>query len=388
MLTKTFKAESTIKTLQLVQQELGADAIVISMREVPLGPAWNPWKKASVEIVAASSTALTPETQKTSQPAAPVPENKNEPEVMPEIEWEIPAQKKPIALPPKLKLKLDSAPPPAVAAPPLKVKPSAPASLKTIRSQLISQGVDHTFIEGLITVALETLSPGTLADLEKSKKPIAELLGAQLRIQQGAGKYFSSDVVCLVGASGSGKTSAVAKLALFFSQNFKKKITWVCADTVGIGAIAEARAYADALGFRLVLVYTPEDIKQALQNSADTDLFLVDTPGYNPCSENQMTELGALLSEIPKRSIYLVVSAATKEEDLLQSSASLGIFDLDGLIVTKLDETHTFGNVYNFARKNQIPLAYFTSGKETARHLEVADPARLVSALFGKDWSQ
>jgi flagellar biosynthesis protein FlhF len=260
--------------------------------------------------------------------------------------------------------------------------------LKKIREQLAYQGVDEMLIDGLVNVALESLSPATLADFETCKKSIAQLLGAELRVQQGAGKYFSSNVVCFIGSSGSGKTSSIAKLALFFSQNLKKKITWVCADTVRMGAIAEARAYTDALGFNLQLVYTPHDLKGILQNSGETDLFLVDTPGYNPCNENQMIELGTLLSEIPKRSTYLVVPATTKETDLLQASASLGIFNLDGLIVTKLDETHTFGNVYNFARKNQVPLGYFTTGKETSRHLEVVDPSRLVSALFGKEWNK
>jgi flagellar biosynthesis protein FlhF len=405
MVTKTFKAESTIQTLQLVQQELGADAIVISMREVPLGPSWNPWKKTSVEIVAASSDFM-PELQKSQPISKPIisstsdlhlAENKND-EVMPEIEWVIGSEKKPVQRPPKLNLKLDPIPASSSApkaATPQKAEPKLtaddkylPPSLKKIREQLVNQGVDDKLIDGLVNVALETLSPGTLADVENCRKSIAQLLGAELRVQQGAGKYFSSNVVCLIGTSGSGKTSTIAKLALFFSQNLKKKVTWVCADTVRMGAIAEARAYTDALGFKLELVYTPEDIKRILQDSEDTDLFLVDTPGYNSCSESQMIELGTLLSEIPKRSTYLVVPATTKEIDLFQSSASLGIFNLDGLIVTKLDETHTFGNVYNFARKNQIPLGYFTTGKEASRHLEVVDPSRLVSALFGKEWNK
>jgi len=409
MVTKTFKAESTIQTLKLVQQELGADAIVISMREVPLGPSWNPWKKSSVEIVAASSD-LMPEMQKSQsaqKPAASAasglrPSENNTDvetaEVRPDIEWVVAPEKKPAQQPPKLNLKLNPLPAP-LSAPVVVAHPKAqskltvdekslPPSLKKIREQLADQGVDEMLIDGLVNVALESLSPGTLADFETCKKSIAQLLGAELRVQQGAGKYFSSNVVCFIGASGSGKTSSIAKLALFFSQNLKKKITWVCADTVRMGAIAEARAYTDALGFNLQLVYTPEDLKGILQNSGDTDLFLVDTPGYNPCNENQMIELGTLLSEIPKRSTYLVVPATTKETDLLQASASLGIFNLDGLIVTKLDETHTFGNVYNFARKNQVPLGYFTTGKETSRHLEVVDPSRLVSALFGKEWNK
>ncbi len=409
MITKTFKSDSTIKTLQLVQEELGPDAIVISMREVPFGPAWNPWKKKSVEIVAASTTP-TP-SQPLSKPAAPSTPStpvvnsavKNigveTAEEMPEIEWVVEPEKKTAAKrPAKLKLNLDpfnaSPPVPAAANPPKNIKKPLtdakylPASLKKIHQQLSNQGVDSVLVDGLIGVALETLSSTILDDFESAKKYVAQLLGAELRVQQGAGRYVSSNVVCLVGASGSGKTSTIAKLALFFSQNLNKNIIWVCADTVKMGSIAEARAYTDAMGFKLELVYTPEDMKEILGNPQPNDLFLVDTPSYNPCNESQVTELGKLLAEIPKRCTYLVAPATTKEMDLIQSEASLGIFSLDGLIITKLDETHTFGSVYNFVRKNQVPLGYYTTGKETSRHLEVVDPARLVSALFGKEWNK
>jgi flagellar biosynthesis protein FlhF len=165
-----------------------------------------------------------------------------------------------------------------------------------------------------------------------------------------------------------------------------KTVTWVCADTIRSGAVAEARAYTDALGFTLKLVYVPEDLKALLLNAGPNELFLVDTPGYNPCSENQMIELGALLAEMPRRCTYLIVPATTKESDLFQLSASLGF--MDGTIITKLDETHAFGSVYNFARKNQLPLSYFTTGRDVSLNLEVADPIRLASALFGKEWSK
>ncbi len=104
MNTKTFKADSTIQTLQLVQNELGADAIVVSMREVPVGPLWNPWKKSAVEVVAASlaeaSGSMNPRPVSQPSPIDFVEER-------PEIEWEIPATKKPVKLPPPLKLNLN-----------------------------------------------------------------------------------------------------------------------------------------------------------------------------------------------------------------------------------------------------------------------------------------
>ncbi len=390
MQTKTFKADSTIQTLQLVQEELGSDAIVVSMREVPVGPLWNPWKKSAVEVVAAS-LAEAAGTQN------PRPAQMDFVEERPEIEWEIPATKKPLKLPPPLKLNLNPlAPQSAPRVDSVRMTESAaptndrysPPALKKIQGQLIQQGVENSLIEGLLDLALETLSPSTLADVEACKRSVIQLMGAELRVQKGAGAFVSNNVVCVIGASGSGKTSVIAKLAMFFRQNLNKSVVWVCADTVRMGAIAEAKTYTDALGLDLRLVYTPQDLKEVLNAPQANEIFLVDTPGYNPCNEKQMIELGALLSEMPGRCTYLVAPATTQEADLFQLSASLGVFNLDGLIVTKLDETYTFGGLYNFTRRNQIPLGYFTSGRETSRHLEVADPARLVSALFGKEWNK
>jgi len=391
MVTKTFKADSTLQTLKLVQNELGADAIVVSMREVPDGPVWNPWKKSAVEVVAASLAEAT-----ASQPSRTASLDVEE-EERPEIEWDIPATKKPVKLPPPLKMNLNPiAPRTAPTVDSIRMtEPAAPTndryippSLKKIQQQLIQQGVENSLIDGLMNLALETLSPGTLADADACKRSIIQLMGAELRVQKGAGSFVSTNVVAVVGASGSGKTSVVAKLALFFRQGLHKSVTWVCADTVRTGAIAEAKAYTDALGLELKLIYTPQDLKELLNGAQASDLFMVDTPGFNPCNEKQMIELGGLLSEMSGRCTYLVAPATTKEADLFQLSASLGVFNLDGLIITKLDETYTFGGLYNFARRSNTPLAYFTTGRETARHLETADPSRLVSALFGKEWNR
>jgi len=409
MITKTYKSETMIEALQMAQTELGADAIVVSMREISMGPSWNPWKKVGVEIVAASQGEVSQAQSRKPAPNADVSHaailqpaaNKSGVEFkeeMPEIEWVTTPEKKSAKLPPKIKLNLQSTsakPSPTLTVEtPAEVIVPAPVghkvihpALKKIQQQLTQQGVDSTLVDGLLEIALETLSPATLADMDACKKSIIQLMGAGLRVQKGVGTYISSNMVCVVGASGSGKTSVIAKLALYFSQALQKTVTWVCADTVRMGAVAEARAITDALGLKLMLVYVPADLTDILSSAQDSDLFLVDTPRYNPCNESQMVELGALLSEMPKRCTYLVAPATTKEADLFDASAALSVFNVDGLIITKLDETRTFGNVYNFARKNQIPLSFLTNGKEAANHLEVADPARLVEALFGKDWN-
>ncbi len=400
MVTKTFKAESALQTLQLVQAEFGANAIVVSMREVPNGPAWNPWKNTAVEIVASMPEHPMVQAQ---APILKPAGNSNGVEFIeerPEIEWESEPDRQFADLRAqshtKLKLNFGSEirehSPAPVEAPLPKARPEVasndkyvPPVLKKIQQQLIVQGVENNLVESLINLSLETLSPATLGNETKCTDAIIQLLGAELPVQRSPGNYFAGNVICLIGASGSGKTSSMAKLALFYSEKVNKNITWVCADTVRSGAVAEARAYADALGFKLKLVYGPEDLVDLREVGTD-ELFLVDTPGYNPYSENQMVELGSLLTELPRRCTYLVASATMKESDLYQLSASLGIFDLTGVIITKLDETHSFGSVYNFARRNRLPLSFFAKGRDAALDLEIADPARLASALFGREW--
>jgi len=447
VVTKTFRSETMLKALQMVQEELGSDAIVVSTREIPTGPSWNPWKQSAVEIVATTADTLS-DSRKPPQPSPkagqqapilrPTADKKGVEfiEETPDIEWvndsdsppapginnagspqsqkissnfkkweprqtgkkeseivEKPAERNPQAKKSQAKPEESALARSSSSLKKLPQKPGAddsdlPSGLKKLFQQLVNQGVDRSLINGLMDVALETLSPGTLADYETCKKYVTQLLGAELRVQPGQGSFLTGNIVCLIGASGSGKTSTLAKLALFYGKQLEKNLIWVCADTVRIGAIAEARAYTDALGVDLKLVYSPDDLIDILKGAKEADLFLLDTPGYNPCSESQMVELGALLAAIPKRCTYLVASATTKEADLFQLSASLGVFNLEGLIITKLDETHSFGSVYNFARKNQVPLGFFTTGKETSRCLEVVDPARLVSALFGKEWNK
>ena len=101
MVKKTFKADSALQTLQLVQAELGASAIVVSMREIPAGPSWNPWKKSSVEIVAALPESETPElsSQIALSPAAVLRPAENKAgfefiEERPEIEWDTEPEKR------------------------------------------------------------------------------------------------------------------------------------------------------------------------------------------------------------------------------------------------------------------------------------------------------
>lgn len=400
---KSYIAETMREALLMVQAELGPDAIVLSAREAPLGSPWNVWKRPGVEVVAMAPGELpVKETVPVAgKPVTDVPPSQEkiagwQPRRITREEARLANRTLRISKTdaPSVKLsdtskKVDLPPAPSASVGREDESVELPPALVSLRRQLLAQEVDEAFVERTLQVVLQGQSMGLVSTLETAQKTLARLLEAEVTHVVPSSLQSERRVVCVVGVSGGGKTNAVARMAMDYRQRLGKKVAWVCADTLRTGAIGEARAYTDALDLPLRLVYTPQDLSAALAGLLDeVDLVLIDTPGYNPYREQEIVELGGLLSELPERALYLVVPANIKEGDLFCMSGALSVFGLDGVIVTKLDETSTYGGVYNFVRKSRLPLVYFTFGKAASAGLETATSQRLVAALFGKGWNQ
>lgn len=444
MPTKTYQADTMMAALKLIQEEMGPQAIVVSVRDVHVGPAWRVWKEPGVEVVAMTPDTLSKAMEERNNKTPTIRPSANGKgiefvEEKPLIEWDEPqppAQKSPNSQPQgkpqrdgadsearvwqpqhiqrekdnsgfraalfrgdvptassrtgELKQELafegqelPAAPRPAPVSAAAPVQ-GLPAALSKLRQRLLSQGVEREFVESLVNVALEVMPAGELKDEERCTAFFRQKLVAELPVQSRLDMETGAQPIVLVGTSGSGKTSMTAKLAYAFSCEQGKQVTWVSADTIRTGAIAETRSFTDAIGVALRLVYAPADLPEVLAGCRNADVVLVDTPGYNPYSESQMVELGAVLTEIPDRATYLIASATTKDADLEQAIAALGLFGLKGIVITKLDETCTFGSIYNLARTSRLPLAFFSSGKEASGNFQPADAKRLVNALLGK----
>jgi flagellar biosynthesis protein FlhF len=397
MTTKTYRAPTMMDALQIVQKELGSDAIVLSMRQLDGKSGWQFWQKGGCEVIAMPRlTALQPAAP--SSPATPSPTHgpsTGEPKaaqtepmkhsaaamspiVPPAIRY-IPAvqarqkyQDK-IFIEPKLDPDEDEL---------QLVKQDIPGALLRLNDLLKAQGVDAALIGQIMSTCVRVVTPLGMQDNTSVDNLARRVMEAQVKAIPRPTIFPPTRVMCLVGPSGSGKTSTCAKLAYTYAKKLAKKVVWISADTIRTGAISETRTYTEGLGIQLELAYLPEELEHAVTSYPDADLILIDTPRCNPYREDSLVEIAPFLTRVPGRSIYLVLPATMKDTDLRQASANLRTFTPRGTIITKLDETCSLGSVYNLACQSPAPLTYLTSGTQLSAGLQSATAEILVEAVL------
>ena len=193
-------------------------------------------------------------------------------------------------------------------------------------------------------------------------------------------------VVFLVGPTGVGKTTTLAKLASHYRVSLNKKVSFLTADTFRIAAAQQLSTYADILDIKSTILMSPEDIVSALNQDKENDVIFVDTVGFSHNNEEQQKNLSKLLSLVPAKylkQVYLVLSATTKYNDLKQIVDVYKSFTDFSLIFTKLDETANYGNIYNIRQYSGKNLSYITNGQKVPEDIAVLDPQKLVKNLLG-----
>jgi len=196
-------------------------------------------------------------------------------------------------------------------------------------------------------------------------------------------KEGEQKLVAFVGPTGAGKTTTIAKLAADSVINKGKKVSLITIDTYRIAAVEQLKIYARILDIPMDIVLSPLELKEVIKNRKDMHLILIDTAGRNQKDVAQMAELGRYFNE-GSFEIHLVLSATSKEEDMQDVIARFKVIPIHRLLFTKLDETTSFGAIFNQSVKTGIPLSYFTTGQRVPEDIEVATAERVVELILGK----
>ena len=245
--------------------------------------------------------------------------------------------------------------------------------------------VDERLAAKLIGLASKELSSRPAVDEKEALKVLFDVMRRQTLVS-GPIQLLESGpkTVILVGPTGVGKTTTLAKLAAQYSMVAKRRVGLLTIDTFRIGAVEQLRIYANILELPLKVASTPEQMRQSIREYQDMDLVLVDTGGR---SQKDRAKMAELLNFVSKRDdmyyeLHLLLGAATKNRDLIEITREFGKMVIDYLIFTKLDECNSFGGIFNEVVWTQKPISYLTTGQNVPDDIEVAESSRIVQLVL------
>jgi len=189
-------------------------------------------------------------------------------------------------------------------------------------------------------------------------------------------------VAAFIGPTGVGKTTTIAKIASHFALAEHRRVAIVTLDTYRMAATDQIRRYGDILGIPVEVADSPEEVEQVMLRLNGHDLVLVDTAGRSPQNKDQIIQMRQAIEAARPDEVHLVVSMTTKYIDVLSIVARFGIVPVNRLILTKFDETRTYGLALNLSVNFSMNISYLANGQQVPDDLEAADPARLARLVL------
>ncbi len=257
--------------------------------------------------------------------------------------------------------------------------------VRILYNTLIKNEVNEKYVNQILDEVEKFVRPGNNVDL------ILPNIYQKLILKFGQPKTIElsgkkPNVIFFIGPTGVGKTTTIAKIASKYKVEYNRKVAFVTADTYRIAATEQLRVYANILDAPMSIVYSVDEINEAIEKYIDYDLIFVDTAGFSHKNEQQCSDMKQLLSGVNeeyRKEVYLVLSATTKYNDLLDIIDIYHEISDYKLIFTKLDETGCYGNLLNIKLYADADLSYVTTGQNVPDDIEVFDTQKIVKQLLG-----
>ncbi|CQR56459.1 flagellar biosynthesis protein FlhF [Paenibacillus riograndensis] len=259
-----------------------------------------------------------------------------------------------------------------------------PEQLEQIRDRLMEQETDAVLVDEWISNIFDQWhEEGRIWTPEEFNVRMAAQVEDFLSGRIANGIAPDTRIVYIAGPTGVGKTTTIAKLAAeqLFRQG--RKVGLITSDTYRISAVEQLRTYAAILNMPLEVVQSPGDLQRALFRLESCDLVLMDTAGRNYRNEMLVAELQSLLAKELKSETFLVLSLTSKSRDMKKIVEHFGRYQLDKVIFTKLDETGSYGPLFNVLNDFPLKLSYITNGQNVPDDLLAATKDQLSGMILG-----
>ena len=266
--------------------------------------------------------------------------------------------------------------------------PNMPEPLFEMYLNLIQQEVADELARELLTQVQRELTADQLDSCQLIRRKLAEVLEKMVSTTGPVCCNLNGQprTVALIGPTGVGKTTTIAKLAAHYTLRQHKKVGLITIDTYRIGAVDQLRMYAQIIDVPLKVVLTPAELAEAIALMEDRDVIFIDTAGRSQNDSIKMKELGMFLNAVKPDEIHLVLSSTGQHSHLLSAAEKFKALGINRVIFTKLDEAIGFGVVFSVLRKIDASLSYVTTGQSVPEDIEVGSGRQLAQILMGTEY--
>ena len=423
MRVKRYVVDDVPQALPIIRSELGKDAVILNTKEIHVGGFLGLFRKKKVEVIAAVETnppdsqSSRPAQFRPSAPAAGTVRNAAA-AGLPQTVGQRPlpngpatAVKDPSADPsadPQPREVARPAPEPAARPSPRgliehdavmeeirqmkammarlarsREEAEEPAAIAKLRQRLADQDVAREWIDLLVDKI--KAHPGYHSDsgMEAIWEIAAGLIAEWVNPAEPAGIRDGTRIVHIVGPTGVGKTTTIAKLAAEQVLRAKRKVGFITSDTYRIAAVDQLRTYANILNVPMEVVFSPLELARAFKQLEDREIIFMDTAGRNFRNDLYVSEVNSLIRQSEDCDTFLVLSLTGKTRDLEVVASKFLAYGVTKVIYTKRDETDTIGPVLNLAMQHHLQAAYVTTGQNVPDDIEPFRPDRYAAQLLG-----
>jgi flagellar biosynthesis protein FlhF len=261
-----------------------------------------------------------------------------------------------------------------------------PSGLVKWINRLKAQGVTEEVNEYIISCLMKKFETITGVPDEEIQQEIETIIQSifQKRIPESNVIKESTRIINVVGPTGVGKTTSIAKLATEQILKQKRRVAMITTDVYRIGAVEQLKTYAGILNVPIEVVRSAEELEQALINLKNFDLIYMDTTGRNYKEIKYLETVNEFLKQPIESENYLALSLTTKYEDIQILLERFLDSPVKKVILTKFDETSSYGAILNIAFHFPYQIAYITNGQSVPEDITATDPALLTSYLLGE----